>query len=416
MQTTSPRGLAVAQLGARRHYAVPRILHAAGLLERLYVDACASKGWPTLLHGVPRALRPAPLGRLLERVPQGIPNTSITAFNAFGLAYARRVARASGAAERSATQLWAARRFCRNVIEKLGDRDATPVYGFHLGALELLQHARAHGTHAVYDQTIAPHPVSHRILAEERERHPSWVASDEAGRPDAAARDREAAEWEAATLILCGSEFVREGVVASGGPAARCVVVAYGTDSGFAAAERPRPHGGKLRVLCVGEVSLRKGAPYVLDAARLLGARAEFRMVGNVTATTGAVQQLSQHVELLGAQPRSSMLDHYSWADVLLLPSLCEGSAGATYEALVAGVPVVTTQNTGSLIQDGEDGFLVPVRDAEAIAERLTQMADATELLAEMSRAAVARRSDFTLEGYRDRLLSVLRQHLERAP
>jgi hypothetical protein len=36
----------VAQLGARMHYAVPRILHEAGILDRFYTDICAAKGWP----------------------------------------------------------------------------------------------------------------------------------------------------------------------------------------------------------------------------------------------------------------------------------------------------------------------------------------------------------------------------------
>jgi glycosyltransferase involved in cell wall biosynthesis len=193
-------------------------------------------------------------------------------------------------------------------------------------------------------------------------------------------------------------------------------VVPYGTDPSFAAASRPRPHGGPLRVLSVGEVGLRKGAPYVLDAARQLAGRAQFRMVGSVNTTAAARRELAAHVELLGALPRSEMLAHYAWADVLLLPSLCEGSSGATYEALLAGLPVVTTRNTGSLVRDGEDGFVVPIRDAEAIGERLLQLADHPDRVTEMSRAASARQTEFSLEGYQQRLLEILLQHLATAP
>ena len=42
----------VAQLGARMHYAVPRILHAAGMLERFYTDLAAVRGWPALLRAM----------------------------------------------------------------------------------------------------------------------------------------------------------------------------------------------------------------------------------------------------------------------------------------------------------------------------------------------------------------------------
>lgn len=62
-----PHNFIVAQIGARMHYAVPRILHEAGMLAHLYTDNCASKGWPRLLHDVPAPWRPAALRRLLSR-------------------------------------------------------------------------------------------------------------------------------------------------------------------------------------------------------------------------------------------------------------------------------------------------------------------------------------------------------------
>jgi glycosyltransferase involved in cell wall biosynthesis len=65
------------------------------------------------------------------------------------------------------------------------------------------------------------------------------------------------------------------------------------------------------------------------------------------------------------------MADLYAWADVFLLPSICEGSAMVTYEALSWGLPVITTHNAGSIVRDTVDGWLVPIRDSEAIAKKL---------------------------------------------
>ena len=64
-------------------------------------------------------------------------------------------------------------------------------------------------------------------------------------------------------------------------------------------------------------------------------------------------------------------------------------------------------------VKDGEDGFVLPIRDAEAIADCLQRLSDDPERLTQMSRAASARHAEFTLEGYQNRLLAVLRQHLE---
>jgi glycosyltransferase involved in cell wall biosynthesis len=72
---------------------------------------------------------------------------------------------------------------------------------------------------------------------------------------------------------------------------------------------------------------------------------------------------------------RQEVRRHYQWADVFVFPSLCEGSAMVTYEALAAGLPVITTPNAGSVVRDGVDGFIVPIRDAEAIAAKLDLLA-----------------------------------------
>ena len=65
-------------------------------------------------------------------------------------------------------------------------------------------------------------------------------------------------------------------------------------------------------------------------------------------------------MELAGPVPRSVVAEHYAWADVFLLPSVCEGSATATYEAIASGIPVICTPNAGSVIEDGRQGFRSP--------------------------------------------------------
>ena len=103
--------------------------------------------------------------------------------------------------------------------------------------------------------------------------------------------------------------------------------------------------------------------------------------------------------------PRSEISEQYAWADVFLLPSLCEGSATVCYEALAAGLPVVTTPNAGSVVRDGVEGFTVPIRDSEAIVQKLERLAADRELLAEMSRNALERAREFTVERYGERLV-----------
>src|SRR5262249_3850951 len=134
--------------------------------------------------------------------------------------------------------------------------------------------------------------------------------------------------------------------------------------------------------------------------------RAVFRMVGTINVLPAARAALAADVELTGPVPRSEIPGHYAWADVFLLPSICEGSATVTYEALAAGLPVVCTPNTGSVVRDGVDGFVVPAGDTDALVGRLDQLRDPGVRAALAARAAAG--TEHSVDSYRHRLLRAL--------
>lgn len=78
----------VAQLGARMHYAVPRILYAAGMLERLYTDLVATHGWPGLVAAMCFALHAnGAAQRIAARAPAGVPAKKIVHWPLFAVEY-----------------------------------------------------------------------------------------------------------------------------------------------------------------------------------------------------------------------------------------------------------------------------------------------------------------------------------------
>jgi len=399
-----PRWL-VAQLGARMHYAVPRILADADLLEHLFTDICATKGWPSLLRHLPARILPAAIGRLTERIPHGVPVNRVSAFTQFGWAYAIRRSRAKSATEATAVNLWAGKRFCELICNK-GFRAASGIYTFNSAGLEVMRAARSSGLRCVMEQTIAPRRIERNLLDEERKRLPRWELESNDALSDEFI-SREEAEWDAADIILCGSEFVREGIVQIGGPAERCRVVPYGVDVHFPQRSFTA-RAGPMRVLTVGQVGLRKGSPYVLEAAKALKKEAVFRMVGSIGVSPEAEAELRENIELTGPVPRSEILRHYTWADVFLLPSICEGSATVTYEALAAGLPVICTPNAGSLVSDGADGFVVPIRDAGAVSQALSYFIAQPLRIGIFGAHAVARARELSIAGYSERLLGAL--------
>src|SRR5262249_31028803 len=93
-------------------------------------------------------------------------------------------------------------------------------------------------------------------------------------------------------------------------------------------------------------------------------------------------------------------------SDVFVFPTLSEGSALVTYEALSCGLPVITTPNAGSVVRDGREGFLVPIRDVETLCDRLARLRANPALPASLGRAARARAEEFPWSRYRSGLIA----------
>lgn len=394
------------------HYAVPRILHEHGLLERFYTDIHSKNALSDAVRCLPSSLLPNSVESLLDRVPRGIPRQKITSFPGLGLAYfVRRKAARSGMARQDA-HLWMGRAFNRRVVRQNEKPDA--YYVFNTAGLEILKDARRENRTGILEQTIAPLAVERRILKDEARQHPKWTEAEGFGRYEHDRMiQREKKEWKEADQILCGSEFVAEGIEESGGAREKCKIVPYGVEletpprsesPTSVEKENVRP----LHVLTVGHVSLRKGIPYLYWSARELGKAARFRVVGPLNIPPAAVSRLRKHAEVTGGVPRTEVSNHYKWADVFLLPSLCEGSATVCYEALGHALPVVTTPNAGSIVRDGEEGFIVPIRDPEAIVEALIRLAEDRVLLRSMSKSARTRAKEGSLDAYASRLIDAV--------
>lgn len=398
----------VCQLGARMHYAVPRMLDEAGKLERFYTDLYGGVNWAAIFRHFPAKWRPSGMRRLMGRVAVGLPRKKVHPLTAFGAWYYLRRRTARDTNQMSGVHLWAGRAFGDHIVRQ-GFGNATAVYTFNTAALEVLREARKQGLFTVVEQTIVPRAVEDALLKQEHARHPDWEPAKKFGPAAEETARREAEEWALADLIVCGSEFVRAGIARCGGPAERCAVIPYGVDSHFATPRSIR-EPGPLRVLTVGELGLRKGAPCCLETARILGNAAEFRWVGPSALSGKATAEVSQFIQLTGAVPRSDVHAHYEWADVFFLPSVCEGSATVTYEALSSGLAVITTPNAGSTVEDGKTGFVVPVGDVQAMVMHLRQLHEDRSLLVQMSTAAAEHARQLSLGAYQRRLLGLLGQ------
>lgn len=248
------------------------------------------------------------------------------------------------------------------------------------------------------------------IVAEERKAFPDW----EPEQPDYPALRRTLAPENVlltcSDFFVCPSAKVREDLTANWGiEPSRSAVVPYGVSPSWMPLG-PKPVPG--RVLFVGTAELRKGIHYLAMAAEQLKSRKpdyEFRIAGSVSRQIAKKPECHQ-LTFLGRVPRDRIHQEYERADVFVLPSLAEGSAEATYEAMASGVPVVTTASAGSVVRDGIDGCIVPERDSASLADAIALICENRALREQMTIAARQRARDYTLDRYGERLIAALKQ------
>jgi glycosyltransferase involved in cell wall biosynthesis len=202
---------------------------------------------------------------------------------------------------------------------------------------------------------------------------------------------RTVAEYAEADAIIVTSSFVKRTLAARGVEEGKIAVVPYGFDPAPAMPERGDAH--TPRVLFVGGCSLRKGIPYLVDAFRALDAQATLRLVGRPNdALFERIGGLPPNVVATGPRSGAALAAEYASADIFVLPSVEDGYGLVTNEAMSAGLPVIVSNHAGSaeVVRDGENGFVVPARDAAALVDRLSVLVRDATLQRRMGESARA--------------------------
>jgi glycosyltransferase involved in cell wall biosynthesis len=207
------------------------------------------------------------------------------------------------------------------------------------------------------------------------------------------------AEWALADVVMVNSKWTLDALVKLGVPSEKIAIVplAYETEE-IEPVSPPRAEG-PLRVLYLGQVNLRKGIQYLLEAARKLDKKHfRFDVAGPISISDEHVVTAPANVTFHGSVTRDRVREFYREADVFVLPTISDGFALTQLEAMAHGLPVITTPNCGEVVHDGIDGLIVPARDSTALAKALETLADDPERLDAMREAARENVSRFGLE------------------
>jgi glycosyltransferase involved in cell wall biosynthesis len=308
---------------------------------------------------------------------------------------------------------WRNERFDRAVARRVRETPPDLYIGFDGSALHTLEACRERGVPSMLFQAIGHIDSGANVLEEERRLRPEF-AQARVAIDTPAWRQRNASEVLLADHVVVPSIYVRDTLLAAGRPDRGIDLLPYPIDTGrFSPAVAPRDGRG-LKALFAGVIGMRKGVIYALEAMRRLDRKdIGLTLVGGISDGTAWLEPYRPWFDHIPGVPYAEMPALFRAADAFVFPSLHEGSAMAVNEALASGLPAIVTANSGSIVRDGLEGFLVPIRDVDVLTDRIARLADDPVLRLEMGRAARTRAEAHDFNAYRrefsaliDRILS----------
>lgn len=179
------------------------------------------------------------------------------------------------------------------------------------------------------------------------------------------------------------------------------------------------PDENPLKVIFTARMVKEKGVTDLIEAAELLkdkyGDRLQFLLCGRLADNKSAITEeyMRQHCDgkyICWLGLRNDVKELLKQSDIMVFPSYYrEGLPKSLIEACAIGRPIITCDSVGcrDVVDDGVNGYLVPPRSPEMIAQRISDMIDSPELRFRMGRKSRERaEQEFSIE-------NVVNKHLE---
>jgi starch synthase len=359
-------------------------LARAGCLRR-FVTAFYYHG-DGLVPGLVRRLAPipfAPCERLLRRRHEPeIPAQRVRSDWGFDLALTAEHRLATNHPEvRLRLARWRTRRFDR-IVERtlIRDRPDAALFFSDVASEFALPACRRLGIRSVLSMVHGDVREERQVMEVEAESAPDffpiYLGNGEVNSDEMAwLHERRLNDIELADRILVPSEHIAGELARHGTPRDRIAVVPYAADTHRFLPDPQKRHGKNCTFLFAGGITQRKGIKYLLEAWRLIRRPGwRLQLLGALPADTGPLRPFRDEVEWLGRFPHAEVPARMASADVFVFPSLFEGSAVVTYEAMACGLPCIVTAEAGSVARHGRDGLIVPARDVESLAAAMERL------------------------------------------
>jgi glycosyltransferase involved in cell wall biosynthesis len=220
-------------------------------------------------------------------------------------------------------------------------------------------------------------------------------------------------ETKLADLILCGSGFVKESCLFFGIPEEKCQVLNYGVDISEFSFPWREFHRSELKFAFVGILGFRKGVDLLLRVWQNFirtNPGCELHFFGEVLDEIDLESLKEPSVFIHGRVSKEILISHLKDCDVFVFPTTFEGSSYALYQAMAMQMPIITTFNSGTVIEDRISGILIPAGSHQALLNSMQELKDHPALRESLGRKAYALSKEFTWEEYGKKLHRLLEE------
>jgi starch synthase len=302
---------------------------------------------------------------------------------------------------------WRDRSFVRKI-----KRDITipfkGVWSFPNNSLEIFEYSNLNDGINILEQPIGYYREAEKIFAIEKEINPSLASTITFSINSSKWKDRIDKELNYANYIMVPSNFVKNSLIINGIDKNKIKLNNYGSFISPVDSINQMKKS-TITVLFVGQISQRKGIKYLFDAIKICkknNISIKLIIIGTIYGDKNSFKDYWDLVDkYYPSLPRDRIKDIMIESDVFVLPSLFEGSALVVYEAISNGLVPIVTPNTGAdFVQDGQNGYIVPIRNSEIIAQRIIELYRDFELLLYLKENAHKSSKDMTWENYRKRI------------
>lgn len=305
------------------------------------------------------------------------------------------------------------RRFAQLLDDEIRSPTPFALWGYNSSSLESFRAAREMGRVSILDRTIGDWRYYNEVMADVFESHAEWF-TDRHQAMEQLVIERDDAEYDAADLILCGSQSCADTIRSHSpvpGVAAKLRVLPYCYDEMlFASAPPPAPaaRAGPVRFLFVGQVGMRKGIHHVLEAIEQLpAADAQLTVVGQLQVSREVFARYRDRIAYLPTVPRAAIPDIMARHDAMIFPSYFEGSSLSLLEALASGLALVHTAQAGNGVTP-DTGIMLARPGTEATLAAMLDLIRDRDRLDHFRAHAQQEARNYSFARYRDNIARLL--------